>query len=83
MEQEYIKFIQSGTALVVALLSLYYNRRIAEEMKAAFMKTYGKWFGMESIFNGKLFWGFLRFGFVVFGIGALIFAIFNITGPLN
>jgi hypothetical protein len=78
-----IKCFQSAVVLTTAALALYYNRRLAEEMAQKFKDVYGRIFKIERAFDSRLVKGYLRFLFVLFGVCATIFAVFNITGPIK
>jgi hypothetical protein len=78
-----IKLFQSTVVVVSGVLALYFNRRLAKEMAGKFKAVYGKLFNMERVFEAKWMIGYLRFGFILFGICAIIFAVFNITGPIK
>ena len=52
-------------------------------MAGKFKAVYGKLFNMERVFEARWMIGYLRFGFILFGICAIIFAVFNITGPIK
>jgi hypothetical protein len=78
-----IKFLQSAVVLTTAVLALYYNKRLAEEMAEKFKAVYGRIFKIESVFDSRLIKGYLRFLFCLFGVCAIIFAVFNLTGPIE
>ena len=78
-----IKLFQSAVVVVSGVLALYFNRRLAGEMAGKFRAVYGKLFNIERVFEAKWLISYLRFGFILFGICAIIFAVFNITGPIE
>jgi hypothetical protein len=78
-----IKFFQSAAVLTTALLAIFYNKRLAEEMIRKFKAVYGRLFRIERVFESKLIKGYLRFLFILFGVCAIGFAVFNITGPIK
>jgi hypothetical protein len=80
---EMIKLFQSAVVLTTAALALYYNKRLAEEMAQKLKAVYGRIFKIERVFDSRLIRGYLRFLFVLFGVCAIGFAVFNITGPIK
>jgi hypothetical protein len=78
-----LKLVQSIVPLAVGVAALIYRRRLAQEMADKFKNVYGKFFHVEKVFETKWMRWYLEFAFIVFGIGALIFAIFNITVSIN
>lgn len=82
-EELIVKLIQSAASLAVGILALVYRRRLAREMAEKFKDVYGRFFNIQEVFESKWMLWYLELAFFVFGLGALIFTIFNITGPIN
>lgn len=82
-EELAIKLIQSSVSLIVGITALIYRRRLAREMAEKFKNVYGKLFNIQEIFETKWVMWYLELAFVVLGVGALVFALFNVTGPIN
>jgi hypothetical protein len=78
-----IKLFQSIAVVVSGVLALYFNRRLAKEMAGKFKAVYGKLFNIDRVFEANWMLGYLRFGFVLFGVCAIGFAVFNIIGPIK
>jgi hypothetical protein len=78
-----IKLFQSAVVLITGLLALYYNKRLTREMIHKFKSVYGRLFKIERVFDSRIVIGYLRFLFILFGVCAIGFAVFNITGPVG
>ena len=78
-----IKAFQSVVILITGLLALYYNKRLAGEMVDQFKSVYGRLFKIGHVFDSKIVGGYLRFLFILYGVCAIGFAVFNITGPIE
>ncbi len=52
-------------------------------MAGKFNDVYGKALNIQGLFESKGIRWYLEMLFIVLGVGALIFAVFNITGPIN
>ena len=78
-----IKMFQSVVVLITGLLALYYNKRLSGEMGDQFRSVYGRLFKIGRVFDSKIVGRYLRFLFILYGVCAIGFAVFNTTGPID